>query len=251
MTHKILYLGQKPIGEKCFQILLDHEGEELEVCAVSSNTRLDTWWGTAKIYQKAKMQGISFISNTSWARLAVKDMILRHKIDTIISVQHPHIITPDVLQAVHYNAFNLHLAKLPEYRGYNAPNFAILNGDSKFYVTIHRTSDAVDAGDIVAESWFPIEKDDTALSLYKKSEDEGSALFEQFVKYNLLQNKLEGRPQQGKSCYHGHGSLDAVREIKHLREVECKARALYFPPWEPAYFKINSKKYYILPEWKL
>jgi len=250
---KILFLGQKPVGEKCFQALLDHEGETLEVCAVCSNTSTNNWWGTANIYHKATMQDMQFISNDGFPKQAIKDIILKHNIDTIISVQHPHIITPDVLEAIKYNAYGLHLAKLPEYKGYNAANFAILNGDRYFFATIHKIADVVDSGNIVAEQSFPVDNNDTALSLYKKSEEVAIVMFEQFVEHTLFLGQLEGRQQKGKSCYHKHGSLDAVREIKDISdptEIDRKARALYFPPFEPAYFKIGEKKYYVLPQWE-
>ena len=60
-----------------------------------------------------------------------------YKINMIISIQHPWIISKSILDAVDGFAFNIHFGKLPEYRGHHLGIHSILNGEKTFTTTCH------------------------------------------------------------------------------------------------------------------
>jgi methionyl-tRNA formyltransferase len=60
-------------------------------------------------------------------------------------------IPRDVIDSLRYGALNIHPSLLPKYRGPSPIPWAIRNGDRDLGVTIHRMTDEMDAGPILAQ----------------------------------------------------------------------------------------------------
>jgi len=65
-------------------------------------------------------------------------------------------------------ALNVHAGLLPEYRGANVINWALVNGERKSGVTIHHLDAGIDTGDLVLQRPIEIQFEDTAVSLRDK-----------------------------------------------------------------------------------
>jgi len=251
MTKKILFLGQKPVGEKCFDILLDNQCDSLKICGAVSNVVDTKWWKSARIYEESKKHNIPFISNEGRNNEQILDLILKKKINTIISVQHEWILPKEIIEAVCGFAFNLHMAKLPEYKGYNTFSFAIINGDKDYYTTIHMMAEDVDAGDIVIEESVCITSDETAQTLYEKVSSLSISCFNNFV--DLLKNNkpIPTKPMFGESRFYSRNDLEKIKNITDFSDLEKVGRivrACTFSGFEPAYFSCNEIKHYITRE---
>lgn len=248
----IIYMGQKPIGEMCFQKLIEMQGPKLKIGAVVTNKRKDNvWWENNAIYEYAVKEQVPFIDNDKKNFQKIIEIIKQKKINFIISVGHKYIISDEILALVNYQAVNLHLAKLPEYQGYYSYNHAILNREKEYGVTLHWMEKEVDAGDYLYMPVFPIEESDTAYSLYIKSLNKGSELFSKFLSRLAEGEKLPRLSMGSKKSFYDRHSLDGKRridDISDLKQIKYKSRAFYFPPFENAYIEIEGKKYYIIPE---
>jgi len=247
---KILFLGQKIIAEDCFRILLKNNGKRYHITGVCSNIE-KLWWGTNDIYKKSIQYNIPFIPNNKRNEEKILSLIKSNNIDIIISVQHPWILSNDILKSVNYRAFNLHNAKLPSYKGFYTINHAILNGEKTYTSTIHWMIEEVDCGNIAFEETIPISKNETAISLYEKSCKAGLRVFKRLINYISTQRKIPSIKIKGKGHFYKKGDLNRIREIKNPQnsdELNRKARALFFPPFEPAYYKSGTKKIYVLPK---
>ncbi|MCH7860615.1 MAG: hypothetical protein IH998_02760, partial [Proteobacteria bacterium] len=66
------------------------------------------------------------------------------------------IAGPKFLEIPRIGTFNLHLGKLPEYRGGLHAFWVLRQGDPEAGATIHRVTTELDAGDVVAEKRFPV-----------------------------------------------------------------------------------------------
>ena len=88
--------------------------------------------------------------------------------DVLLSIQHDKIIKPDELQRYRL-ALNIHNAKLPEYCGFNTIQWALANGETFYYSTMHHMIEQVDAGPIAYEEKIPIRVFDTVESIYYRS----------------------------------------------------------------------------------
>lgn len=252
---RIMFMGQKPIGELCFEQLLKRQNNKYRiVAAVSNMDKLKVWWKENRIYETCMNDNIIFVDNSKRNEERIKELIVEENIDFIVSVGHGWILSDKILQLVNYNAINLHLAKLPEYQGNFSYNHAILNREKKYGVTLHWMTERVDLGDYVFEEDFPINDDDTAYSLYIKSVDKGVALFGQFIDFISEGKELPREQMKGEQHFYSRTSLNGLREIEcddNLEDIARKSRAFYFPPFENAYFMINGKKYFVYPDEKI
>lgn len=77
-----------------------------------------------------------------------------------------HLITPDdVLKLPRRGAINFHDSLLPNYGGFNAVSWAILDGQKEHGITWHLMTADVDGGNILLQKSLPISDDDTTFSL--------------------------------------------------------------------------------------
>ncbi len=118
--------------------------------------------------------------------------------------------------AVGSRAINFHYGKLPEYKGYNQANHAILNDDGEFTCTAHWMNERVEAGDIALESVFDISPRETAMSLHCKSYVAGLALFDAVLERLVNEIPLERRPIGGNGQFYPRNSINGLREINNM-----------------------------------
>lgn len=64
---------------------------------------------------------------------------------------------------------NLHAGKLPEYRGSSPMNWALINGEDEFAVSVIQVEQGIDTGDVLAESTIPISEDESIADLHRKA----------------------------------------------------------------------------------
>jgi methionyl-tRNA formyltransferase len=244
---RIAFLGQGPLGEACFSELLRSQAG---VVVAVSNSNDTNWWKSNAIFKACVDESIEFIDNSSRNDAALVAAIKHHDVDTIISVQHSWIVSEEALNLVSGNAFNLHMAKLPEYKGHHPFIHVLLNGETSHTVTLHRMTPRVDVGDIAYELTFPITPEDTAHSLYYHSLEIGKTLFQQFV-LDLTSNiTIPARAMDGSHRFYSRKSingLDLITDPYDFIELDKKARAFFFPPFPSAFLELNGKKYHVLP----
>lgn len=213
-------------------------------CVVTSEAQYASW-------SRAISPRPTFISNAERHEAVIRRRIRSDRMNLLISVQHPWIVSKHVLEAVRYQAFNLHNAKLPMYKGYNSISHAILNGDRSYTTTIHWMAPKVDSGDIAYEEELPITRQDTSLSLYRKTVGAAVRNFRRLIHDLSHGYPVPRLPVAGTGRFYKRSAIAALRKIRSLRndtEVDRKSRAFYFPPHEPAYIEVSGKRLYISPK---
>lgn len=85
--------------------------------------------------------------------------------DLLFSITNLTVVPADITSLARVAAINFHDGPLPLYSGLNAPVRALLDGATRYGVTWHLMTDAVDAGGILAQRMFDIAPDETALTL--------------------------------------------------------------------------------------
>lgn len=243
---RVVLFAQKPIGEKCFNYLLKSTDGKINLAGVSSNKNVqNTWWKTTTIANQCRKHSIPFLPSEEADENQTKQFISGCKADLLISIQHPKLISEEAIALVKGRAFNLHLAALPNYKGYYGINHAILNQDKIYKTTIHWMVKNIDEGDIAYESSIPISPKETALSLYNKAANLGFSLF-----VSLINDLTHGitppkKPQNKGGFFYNRNSLSKLKKIDFPidpKELDIKTRAFHFPPFEPAYIMINGIK---------
>jgi len=244
----ILLLINKPLGEK---ILIDMYKKGADISAiVTRKENSKNWWGENRINEIAKELGIeTYDHHTN----------VKEKFDTIFSVQYDYILEKEFIKKAK-QAINLHNAELPRYRGCNSTAHAIINARKdnywKYGVTLHHINKRIDCGDIIDIKWIEFDEWITNKELYKLVEHQAYKLYDEYSIYIIEEKPLRGLKQKehvdkyNPSYYYYRNSLDN-KEIdlkkSNIYEVWDIARALFFPPFEPAYVIINDEKYHVIP----
>lgn len=242
----VLFLGQKIIAERCLELIINKKYSD-NFCLKVLVTDEDFY---KNFIEKSDLTPF-LISNKSRNEQIILEAIKMFNIDILISVQHPWILSSSILNAVNNFAFNLHNAKLPEYKGYNSISHSILNGDSEYTTTIHWISPVVDMGDIAFEKIVAINPDDTAYSLYYKTVNASVENFEIFLTELTSNSSLPKKQITSVGRFYKRyeiQNLKLINSIQDTEEVDKKTRAFYFPPFEPAYFILDGKKFYVSPK---
>ncbi len=77
------------------------------------------------------------------------------KIDIGISLNYTRAISQSIIDMFPLGILNAHAGDLPMYRGNACPNWAIINGEKKIGLCIHKmVGKGIDSGDIVAREYF-------------------------------------------------------------------------------------------------
>jgi UDP-4-amino-4-deoxy-L-arabinose formyltransferase/UDP-glucuronic acid dehydrogenase (UDP-4-keto-hexauronic acid decarboxylating) len=127
----------------------------------------------------AQGHGIAVLDESRFSNEAAG--LARHSGAWLISVNSTVIIPPKILKLFEGRSLNFHPGLLPEYAGLHTHQWAIRNGEREFGVTVHRMERRIDAGAIVGELRFPIEPNDTGLTLFRRCLAAGAELFPRVV----------------------------------------------------------------------
>src|SRR5213596_1856734 len=110
------------------------------------------------------------------------------QVETVVVAAYGLLIPEPLLSRALW--LNVHPSLLPRWRGAAPVERALIAGDSRTGVTIHRTTAELDAGPIAAQRSFPIEDDDDAGAVYAKAAALAGELLD-----DVLAGPLDLRPQ--------------------------------------------------------
>ena len=89
--------------------------------------------------------------------------------ELLVSMSFDQIVRKDLREAARRGFINCHAGALPFYRGRSVLNWAIINGEPRFGVTVHDIDDGIDTGDIIRQDWVAIEENDTYGTILEKA----------------------------------------------------------------------------------
>lgn len=88
--------------------------------------------------------------------------------DFIILAGFMRILGADIIQAFEHQIINIHPSLLPAYKGLNTHQRALDNGETKHGVSIHLVTADLDAGPVIMQAEYPIEKGDSVEDLQSR-----------------------------------------------------------------------------------
>lgn len=96
--------------------------------------------------------------------------------DIFVVAAFGQILTKEILEMPRLGCVNIHASLLPKYRGAAPINQAIIDGEQETGVTIQQMNEGIDTGDILSLVVVPIDKKETAESLFDKLAKAGAEL---------------------------------------------------------------------------
>ena len=219
--HDVGIVGLKSLQANGFEIL--------HVFSQEDNLDEKVWFGSVVAW--AKKTGIAVSCPETVNEIEQIKFIREMRPDVIFSFYYRNMICAEILSIAPNGAYNLHGSLLPKYRGRVPINWVLINGEDITGVTLHRMVEKADAGDIVGQRAFPIEIEDTALSLYKKLCHEGRILLHEMLP--LIKDSKAPRIKQDLSCgsYYGKRIPEdgQISWSKNAREIYNLVRAVTEP----------------------
>jgi methionyl-tRNA formyltransferase len=140
-------------GQHVVGVLTGRKGAERSVGPLSS---LAGRWGY-RVWPARRVREASFA-----------DEVRAEGVELLLNVHSLYVVKAEVVAAPRIGSFNVHPGPLPEYKGLNAPSWAILHGEREHGVTVHWMDAGIDTGEIAYEARFPIAPDETAFTLSAK-----------------------------------------------------------------------------------
>lgn len=160
---KIGYFADGPWSHRALTMLLSDETLQVAfICA-----RNDTPDPVLKA--KAADNGLDFITHPKINSEEFLGWMSGYKCDLFVSMSFNQIFRSGLINLPPLKTINCHAGKLPFYRGRNILNWALINDEKEFGITVHYVDEGLDTGDIIIQRCYPITDEDDYASLLKRA----------------------------------------------------------------------------------
>jgi methionyl-tRNA formyltransferase len=117
----------------------------------------------------ASIHGIDFIKSSNINKKDFIESLQKYDCDIFVSLSFNQIFKNEIINLPPLKTINVHCGKLPFYRGRNILNWALINDENEFGITVHYVDEGIDTGDIISQKVYPINDLDTYNSLLIKA----------------------------------------------------------------------------------
>lgn len=233
---KIGYFADGPWGHNALERLLADSG--IEICfIVPRNDTKDSY-----LKEKAEENGIDYLCPIKVNSDEFYETAQKYGCDLFVSMSYNQIFRNRIYNLPPLKTINCHAGKLPMYRGRNILNWALINDEKEFGITVHYVDEGIDTGDIILQRTYPITDEDNYNTLLEIAYKECPDILYQAIKD--IQNGTAHRIPQNvitkNGLYCGMRSIgDEVIDVNSTsRELFNFVRAICTPgPRAVAYLK--------------
>ena len=166
MSPRIVVFGYSEVGYECLSLLLERGDNVVALITHPDNPDEKIWFKTPALVAAQKNVPILRPENVNSPEWIARISALQP--DLILSAYYRHLISPVILASARRGGFNLHGSLLPKYRGRAPINWAVLHGETRIGMTLHRMVQRADAGAIVDQEAVMIGPRDTAEEAFRK-----------------------------------------------------------------------------------
>jgi len=166
--------------------------------------------------------------NTAEARAYLRSL----EPDLFLSAAYGRILGEQTLGLASIGAVNVHPSLLPRFRGVNAVQWAMYEGESRVGLTIHEMVPAVDSGAVLAQITTPIREGESARDVYLRLGELLPPTLTEVLTRIRRTGTIEGRPQRGEGSYRRASRLELDRlELDWSWSAAELARRFRVFPW--------------------
>jgi methionyl-tRNA formyltransferase len=163
---RILFFGYSEVGHDCLSLLLERGDNVVGLITHEDSPGEKIWFKTPAAAATAR--GIPVHTPERAGAPESLERIVAMRPDLILSVYYRNMIGGKILGLAPLGAFNMHGSLLPKYRGRAPINWAVLHGEPRIGMTLHRMVKEPDAGNIVDQDGVDIGPRDTAEQAFRK-----------------------------------------------------------------------------------
>ena len=198
---RILFFGYSEVGHACLNVLLERGDNVIGLITHEDHPDEKIWFKTPAL--AAIENGIPVFTPESVNTLEWIERISEMKPDLILSVYYRHMIRQRILDIPPLGAFNMHGSLLPKYRGRAPINWAVLHGEPRIGMTLHRMVKRADAGDVVDQEGVEISSLDTAEQAFRKVLPCAATVLSRQITHLLNGTAIATPQDESKATYFG------------------------------------------------
>jgi methionyl-tRNA formyltransferase len=147
--------------------------------------------------------GAAFFNTPKVTDEAVLAHLDANSADAAVSVNWQFVIPPSVLNRFQYGVLNYHIGNLPDFKGNATPNWSIISGLDHVYGNVHRMTESLDSGDVIAREKLHISNETYIADLWAAAEQHCPLTFAHaLVRLQADPNHVEAPgSEDGLRCY--------------------------------------------------
>lgn len=173
---RIGYLADGPWSHLAFESIVKDNSIEIVFVVPRSDTTDKTLMGYCLKHK------IDYLHTVSINSSEFIETVMSFKIDLLVSMSFNQIFKSHILSVPKIGVINCHAGKLPFYRGRNILNWALINDEKEFGITVHFVDEGIDTGDIIKQNTYLITDDDDYHSLLNVAYKECAAILYDAIK---------------------------------------------------------------------
>lgn len=150
---KIGYFADGPWSHLAFEKLIEDDSIEINFIV----PRKDTLDLTLKRF--SEKYNIDYIFPANINSIEFIKIVKSYDCDLFVSMSFNQIFRSSIINTPRLGIINCHAGKLPFYRGRNILNWALINDEKEFGITVHYVDEGIDTGDIIKQRCFEIKDD--------------------------------------------------------------------------------------------
>lgn len=243
---KIGYFADGPWSHIAFEKMINDPSIVIQFIVPRKNTQDLT------LKQYSERYGIDYLFPVNINSNVFIKLAKFYKSDLFVSMSFDQIFRNELINIPKYKAINCHAGKLPFYRGRNVLNWALINDEKEFGITVHFIDRGIDTGDIILQRTFPISDEDNYQSLLQIAYEECAIILLDAIKLiqrnKVLPTKQESINKVGFYCGKREMGDEIINWNQSSREIFNFIRAISLPgPMATSrvrgsLIKINSSK---------
>lgn len=160
---RIGYFADGPWSHQALTQLL-HD-ETLEVAFICARNDVPD----PVLRSRSAENGLNFIVHPNINSEEFLNWMSEYSCDLFVTMSFNQIFRSTLINLPPLKTINCHAGKLPFYRGRNILNWALINDEKEFGITVHYIDEGIDTGDIIIQSCYPISDDDNYATLLDRA----------------------------------------------------------------------------------
>ncbi len=151
---RIGYFADGPWGQRAFDKIIRDDSLEIAFMTVRYGAR------DPELIKRAEGNHIPLELSKNVNSEEFLERMREYDADLFVSMSFNQILKTELINLPKYKTINCHAGKLPFYRGRNILNWALINDEKEFGVTVHYVDEGIDTGDIILQEVYPITDED-------------------------------------------------------------------------------------------
>lgn len=157
------YFADGPWGHRAFNRIIQDESLAIDFVCVRYDKK------DSVLMEMAKECNIDVLYTPNVNSDDFLSQLKEYPSELYVSMSFDQIFKKEILNIPNKSVINCHAGKLPYYRGRNILNWALINDEKEFGITVHYVDAGIDTGDIILQDTYPITDQDTYRTLLERA----------------------------------------------------------------------------------